>query len=80
MDDGRRIPDALWERIEPLLPPEPPHPNGGRPWQPARQMTVGKEKEGFRTRMRSVRRLPQELHRAAPRKGEEAAEELTETY
>jgi transposase len=25
------VPDGLWERIEPLLPPEPPKPNGGRP-------------------------------------------------
>src|SRR6516162_6789508 len=28
-DDQWRIPDALWERIEPLLPPRPPHPLGG---------------------------------------------------
>src|SRR4051812_29220169 len=28
-DDPWRIPDALWERIEPLLPPRPPHPLGG---------------------------------------------------
>ena len=27
-DDGWRIPDALWERIEPLLPPRPAHPLG----------------------------------------------------
>jgi transposase len=33
-----RIPDELWEQIEPLLPPEPPHPKGGRPRAPARQM------------------------------------------
>jgi len=26
-----RIPDALWEKIEPLLPPELPRPRGGRP-------------------------------------------------
>jgi putative transposase len=38
VDDGWRIPDELWERVEPLLPPERPHPKGGRPWQPARQM------------------------------------------
>jgi putative transposase len=28
-DDRWRIPDVLWERIEPLLPPRPPHPLGG---------------------------------------------------
>ena len=27
-DDGWRIPDWLWERTEPLLPPPPPHPLG----------------------------------------------------
>lgn len=27
-DDGWRVPDWLWERIEPLLPPSPPHPLG----------------------------------------------------
>jgi putative transposase len=27
-DDPWRIPDALWERIEPRLPPRPPHPLG----------------------------------------------------
>ena len=26
------LPDELWMRIEPLLPPLPPHPLGGRPW------------------------------------------------
>src|SRR3989339_1326919 len=25
-DDGWRIPDALWEQMEPLLPPKPKHP------------------------------------------------------
>jgi len=25
------LPEALWSRIEPLLPPEPPKPKGGRP-------------------------------------------------
>ena len=24
--------DRMWERVEPLLPPKPPHPNGGRPF------------------------------------------------
>jgi IS5 family transposase len=37
-------------------------------------------KDLFRTRNRSVRRLTQRLHRLARRKGEEAAEELTEAY
>ncbi len=27
-DDGWRIPDKLWEKIEPLLPPRPVHPLG----------------------------------------------------
>jgi transposase len=27
-DDGWRMPDWLWERIEPLLPAPPPHPLG----------------------------------------------------
>jgi IS5 family transposase len=36
--------------------------------------------EVFRTRMRSVRRLTQQLHRIARRKGEEAAEELPQAY
>lgn len=27
-DDGWRIPDALWEQMEPLLPPPIPHPLG----------------------------------------------------
>jgi transposase len=26
------VPDELWDAIQPLLPPKPPHPNGGRPW------------------------------------------------
>ncbi|WP_146873217.1 transposase, partial [Halovibrio variabilis] len=25
------VPDELWEIVEPLLPPEPPKPDGGRP-------------------------------------------------
>jgi len=42
--------------------------------------TTEVSKARFRTRNRSVRRLTQQLHRVARRKGEEAAEELTDTY
>ena len=36
-DDGWRIPDKLWEQMEPLLPPPKPHPLGGhRPRVPNR--------------------------------------------
>lgn len=31
LDGSHLISDALWERIEPLLPPEIPKPSGGRP-------------------------------------------------
>jgi transposase len=33
--------DELWKRIEPLLPPLPPHPRGGRPWIGNREALVG---------------------------------------
>ncbi|MEE9295822.1 MAG: transposase [Phycisphaerae bacterium] len=33
--------DELWERIEPLLPPEPPKPQGGRPRVPDRACLTG---------------------------------------
>jgi putative transposase len=33
-----KVSDALWERVEPLLPVRPPHPKGGRPAAPDRQM------------------------------------------
>ncbi len=35
------IPDELWEMIEPLLPPEPPKPKGGRPRVPDRACLTG---------------------------------------
>lgn len=41
IDDRWRIPDELWERIQPLLPPERPHPRGGRPWSLARRAMDG---------------------------------------
>jgi IS5 family transposase len=37
-------------------------------------------KRAFRTRTRSIRRLTQQLHRVARRKGEQAAEELRQAY
>jgi transposase len=33
--------DELWERIKPLLPPEPPKPKGGRPRVPDRAALTG---------------------------------------
>ena len=35
------VPDARWERIEPLLPPEPATPRGGRPRVPDRACLTG---------------------------------------
>jgi transposase len=35
------LPDALWARIAPLLPPEPPKPKGGRPRVSDRWMVEG---------------------------------------
>ena len=35
------VSDELWEMIEPLLPPEPPKPKGGRPRIPNRKALTG---------------------------------------
>ncbi len=35
------VSDALWNEIEPLLPPEPPKPKGGRPRVPDRACLTG---------------------------------------
>jgi transposase len=37
----QQVSDALWEAIAPLLPPEPPKPDGGRPRVPDRQALGG---------------------------------------
>ena len=37
VDEAWRIPDSLWQRIEPLLSQNRPHSKGGRPYIPARQ-------------------------------------------
>ncbi len=41
IDDGWRIPDEMWSRIQPLLPAQRPHPKGGRPWTGERQALDG---------------------------------------
>src|SRR5918998_4900160 len=35
------VSDALWAAVEPLLPPEPPKPKGGRPRVPDRAALTG---------------------------------------
>ena len=35
------VTDELWEIVEPLLPPEPPKPRGGRPRVPNRAALTG---------------------------------------
>lgn len=37
----RELLDRLWERVQPLLPPEPPRPKGGRPRCDDRQCFAG---------------------------------------
>ena len=41
VDEEWHILDTLWERVLPLLPPERPHPKGGRRYNPARQCMDG---------------------------------------
>jgi transposase len=41
MSKKRLVTDELWEIIEPLLPPEPPRPKGGRPRVPNRAALTG---------------------------------------
>ena len=41
MNASSLVPDHLWEAIEPLLPKEPPKPNGGRPRVPERAALSG---------------------------------------
>lgn len=36
-----RLPDPLWQRIAPLLPPDRPHPRGGRPYADPRRCLEG---------------------------------------
>jgi hypothetical protein len=46
-DDGWRIPDQLWAKVEPLLPPRPAHPLGcHNPRMPDRDaMTASSQRE-----------------------------------
>lgn len=41
IDDGWRIPDQLWNRLQPLLPTKPIQPKGGRPWTDDRRAMDG---------------------------------------
>src|ERR671938_344213 len=53
------VSDELWATVQPLLPPEPPKPKGGRPRVPARAASTGilfVRKSGIPWEM-----LPQEL-------------------
>jgi len=65
LSDGVRVLSRLLRRAKKALPIEVAHQLG---------------KEAFRTRNRSVRRVAQQLHRIARRKGEKAHEELKEAY
>jgi transposase, IS5 family len=65
LGDGVRVLSRLLRRAKKALPTEV-----------ADQLS----KEAFRTRNRSIRRISQQLHRIARRKGEKAREELKEAY
>ncbi len=41
IDDSWRIPDQLWNRLQPLLPAKPSQPKGGRPWTEDRRAMDG---------------------------------------
>jgi transposase len=41
MDVHELVTDELWAYIEPLLPPHPPHPQGGNDWKPDRPALCG---------------------------------------
>lgn len=41
ISDQWRLPDELWDRIEPLMPPVRRSRKGGRPWVPLRQVLDG---------------------------------------
>lgn len=41
MNAATLVPDDLWDAFEPLLPPEPPKPKGGRPRVPDRAALAG---------------------------------------
>lgn len=41
MRSGWTVPDSLWELVEPILPPEPPRPKGGRRRVPNRRVFAG---------------------------------------
>src|SRR5579863_2791164 len=58
-DDGWRLPDVLWEEMEPLLPPRPYHPLGcHNPRVPA--LRQAQEQGDGRDLLRAAHRLPME--------------------
>lgn len=77
------LPDALWARIAPLLPPEPPKPKGGRPPGGPRN---GQEPNGSRERL--VKRMVkyfdskishQEMRQIAPSAMQDTARFMAES-